>query len=48
LTQSFEPSAIDGVSISPDDLSEDIHATPAYRAALIRVQTKRAVTQALA
>ena len=30
LTQSFEPSAIDGVSISPDDLSEDIHATPAY------------------
>lgn len=47
LTQSFEPAAVDGVVISPDDLSSDIHATPAYRAALITVQTKRAVTQAL-
>ena len=48
LSGNFSPEAVDNVVIAPDDLSADIHATPAYRAALIAVQTKRAVTQALA
>jgi len=48
LSANFSPEAVDNVVIAPDDLSADIHATPAYRAALIAVQTKRAVTQALA
>lgn len=43
LTASFDAAAIDAVEVSPEGLSNDLHATPEYRAHLIKVQTKRAV-----
>jgi carbon-monoxide dehydrogenase medium subunit len=48
LQASFAPSAVDAVAISSDDLNGDLHASAEYRAQLIRVQTRRAVEQALA
>jgi carbon-monoxide dehydrogenase medium subunit len=46
LAGDFSPSAIDGVSVSSDDLNEDIHASADYRAHLIKVMAKRAVEAA--
>lgn len=43
LSGNFSASAVDGVEVSADGLSNDLHATPEYRAHLIKVQTKRAV-----
>ena len=43
LSGDFSPSALDGLSVSPDGLIADLHATPAYRANLVRVLTSRAV-----
>jgi aerobic carbon-monoxide dehydrogenase medium subunit len=48
LTASFTPEAAAKVTISTDNLGSDIHASAAYRANLISVQTQRAVTKALA
>jgi carbon-monoxide dehydrogenase medium subunit len=42
----FEASALEGLSLSADGLMGDIHATPEYRANLIVVMAKRAVTAA--
>lgn len=46
LSGRFEPSALDGVTVSSDSLMSDIHASPEYRANLIVVMAKRAVTAA--
>ncbi len=48
LSQSFTPQSAATVSIDASDLNSDIHASTAYRANLISVQTQRAVAKALA
>jgi carbon-monoxide dehydrogenase medium subunit len=48
LSKSFTPEAAAAVKIDASDLNSDIHATAAYRANLISVQTQRGVTKALA
>jgi aerobic carbon-monoxide dehydrogenase medium subunit len=47
LTKSFTPAAAAAVKIDATGLNSDIHATAAYRANLISVQTQRGVTKAL-
>ena len=47
LGKSFTPAAAASVKIATTDLNSDIHATAAYRANLISVQTQRGVTKAL-
>ncbi len=46
LSADFSPAAVEGLSVSADGLIGDIHGTPAYRAHLVKVLTKRAVTAA--
>ena len=48
LSKSFTPESAAAVKIDPSDLNSDIHATAAYRANLISVQTQRGVAKALA
>ena len=48
LTKSFTPEAAAAVKIDSGSLNSDIHASAAYRANLISVQTQRAVAKALA
>ena len=48
LNKSFTPQAAAAVTIDAGDLNSDIHASKAYRANLISVQTQRAVAKALA
>ncbi len=43
LDAKFAPGALDGLSLAPDDLNGDIHASPEYRAHLVRVIARRAV-----
>lgn len=43
LSASFTPDAVDGLSLSGDDMINDLHGTGAYRAHLVKVMTKRAV-----
>ena len=45
LNQSFTPASAAAVKIDASDLNADIHASAAYRANLISVQTQRAVAQ---
>jgi aerobic carbon-monoxide dehydrogenase medium subunit len=47
LTKGFTPEAAAAVKIDATGLNSDIHATAAYRANLISVQTQRGVTRAL-
>ena len=47
LNQSFTPEAAASVKIDATDLNHDIHATAAYRANIISVQTQRGVAMAL-
>ncbi len=47
LTASFTPQAARAVVIAPDELSNDLHASPEYRAHLVPVIASRAVAQAL-
>lgn len=47
LAANFAPAAVSSVSISPDDLNGDMHASAEYRAHLVTVIAKRAVEQAL-
>ncbi|MEZ5667071.1 MAG: xanthine dehydrogenase family protein subunit M [Alphaproteobacteria bacterium] len=46
LAGSFSAAALDGVTIDAGGLNGDIHATPEYRAHLIKVLAKRAVAAA--
>ncbi|MGY6706816.1 MAG: FAD binding domain-containing protein [Rhizobiaceae bacterium] len=46
LAGNFDPSALEGVSVSADDLMSDIHASADYRANLVVVMAKRAVAAA--
>ena len=46
LSASFTPEAVTKVAIDASDLNADLHASAAYRAHLITVQTQRAVKQA--
>jgi len=46
LKANWSPSAIDAVSVSPQNLMDDIHGSAAYRANLIKVMAQRAVTAA--
>lgn len=48
LAKDFSAASAAAVKISADDLSTDIHASAAYRANLISVQTQRAVARCLA
>lgn len=44
LTNSFSADAITDISVPADDLNGDLHATAEYRAHLITVMAKRAIT----
>ncbi len=46
LTTTFSPDAVAPLTPSPNGLIHDIHATPTYRASLIKTLTKRAVEAA--
>jgi carbon-monoxide dehydrogenase medium subunit len=46
LTKSFEPSAVEGITVSAKGLMTDIHASAEYRANLVKVMAKRAVAKA--
>jgi len=46
LQGNFSPEAIEGLSVSADDLNEDLHATAEYRAHLVTVMAKRAIIAA--
>ena len=46
LSQTFLPSIVEGMTVSADDLNEDIHASAEYRAHLVSVMAKRAVAKA--
>ena len=47
LNKDFSVQSAAGVAIDPSELNADIHATAAYRANLISVQTQRAVAKIL-
>jgi len=44
LTNNFSSSAIDNVNISSKELNNDIHASAEYRAHIIKVMTKKAIS----
>ena len=44
LTNNFSASAIDNVNISSKGLNSDIHASAEYRAHIIKVMTKKAIS----
>ena len=46
LTKDFSAKAIEAIKVSPDGLNSDIHADAVYRAHLINVMARRAVTAA--
>ena len=48
LSRDFTPQAAAAVVIDPSDLNADLHASAAYRANLISVQTQRAVSKMMA
>ncbi len=46
LSSNFSPDAVAGLSVPADGMIGDLHGTPAYRAHLVGVMTKRAVAAA--
>ena len=46
LTANFSADALSGLSVSADGMIGDLHGTPAYRAHLVGVMTRRAVATA--
>lgn len=46
LAGNFAAAALDGVTVEPDGLNSDIHASAEYRAHLVKVMAKRAVAAA--
>jgi carbon-monoxide dehydrogenase medium subunit len=47
LNQDFSAKVVESIQIDPNDFSGDIHASAAYKAAIVIVQTQQAVSQAL-
>ena len=47
LKKRFSPKSLDGMTLPATGLNGDIHASPEYRAHLIVVMAKRAVTTAI-
>jgi carbon-monoxide dehydrogenase medium subunit len=47
LAKSFAVTALDGITVSADDLIVDMHASTAYRANLVAVLARRAVAEAV-
>jgi carbon-monoxide dehydrogenase medium subunit len=47
LAAKFDPSAVPADTVKPDTLNSDLHGSAEYRAHIITVMAKRAVTQAL-
>ena len=45
LAKEFAPESLEGLTIEPDDLNGDLHASPEYRAHLVQVMARRAVAQ---
>ncbi|UEM04830.1 xanthine dehydrogenase family protein subunit M [Skermanella rosea] len=43
LAGGLDPAALDGLTVDPDGLNADIHASAEYRASLVKVMAKRAV-----
>lgn len=48
LNHEFSAQAVESTPIDSEDFSGDIHASAAYKAAIVTVQTQQAVSQALA
>lgn len=46
LSANWSPDAVAGLDVSPEGMLGDIHASPEYRAHLVKVMTKRAVAAA--
>jgi len=46
LSSDFRADALAGLSVPADDMIDDLHGSPAYRAHLVRVMTARAVAAA--
>jgi carbon-monoxide dehydrogenase medium subunit len=46
LSANFAAAALDGLTVSAEGMIGDLHGTPAYRANLVKVMTKRAVAAA--
>jgi carbon-monoxide dehydrogenase medium subunit len=46
LSANFTAAALDGLTVSADNLISDLHGSPEYRAHLVKVMTGRAVTAA--
>ncbi|OYU18407.1 MAG: carbon monoxide dehydrogenase [Rhodobacteraceae bacterium PARR1] len=46
LSANFAAAAVEGLTVSSDDMINDLHGTAAYRANLVKVLTKRAVAGA--
>ncbi|MEX6506029.1 xanthine dehydrogenase family protein subunit M [Jiella sp. M17.18] len=46
LSQNFDPSAVDGLSVDEGMMLSDLHGSSAYRANLVKVVTKRAAKKA--
>lgn len=46
LAANWSPDALAGIAVDPSDLLGDLHASPAYRANLVKVMAKRAVAAA--
>tara|TARA_B100000029_G_scaffold500515_1_gene572377 strand:+ start:146 stop:844 length:699 start_codon:yes stop_codon:yes gene_type:complete len=44
LSSNFSPAALDNISISSKDLNSDIHASAEYRAHLIKIMARKAVS----
>lgn len=47
LSKDFSSAAVDGVVVDAAEMNSDLHASSQYRAQLVKVETKRALQQAL-